>query len=253
MAQFAAQDYFARLSSLSQLSFPPTDFVGSCTGIPKDSPISTSNSNSGSGKAKNKSKEKTSQSYNKSSVNHLRPSSSATSSLTLEDYKSLYDRSNLQKDLFNIQSSSSSSKGSRRSNATTHDVQQNHNKQRKDYDTSNKYISSLNSHNITISPAPSSTSSTNSSKDFKHNSTTFGSARTKEHEQKTLNKSSPASLNEMNFDSSLSVNALNSLSQLGNLNLTSQQSVTAAMNALAASSTKAKEYVSSGILRYNNQ
>ncbi|XP_055641579.1 uncharacterized protein LOC129778600 isoform X3 [Toxorhynchites rutilus septentrionalis] len=47
---------------------------------------------------------------------------------------------------------------------------------------------------------------------------------------------------------SASMNALNTLSQFGNLDLSTQQNVTATMNALAASSTKAKDYMSSGIL-----
>ncbi|EAT46809.1 AAEL002037-PA [Aedes aegypti] len=47
---------------------------------------------------------------------------------------------------------------------------------------------------------------------------------------------------------SASMNALNTLSQFGNLDLATQQNVTATMNALAASSAKAKDYMSSGIL-----
>ncbi|XP_058819752.1 uncharacterized protein LOC131682355 isoform X3 [Topomyia yanbarensis] len=47
---------------------------------------------------------------------------------------------------------------------------------------------------------------------------------------------------------SASMNALNTLSQFGNLDLSTQQNVTATMNALAASSAKAKDYMSSGIL-----
>ena len=46
------------------------------------------------------------------------------------------------------------------------------------------------------------------------------------------------------------MNALNTLSQFGNLDLATQQNVTATMNALAASSAKAKDYMSSGILKY---
>lgn len=48
---------------------------------------------------------------------------------------------------------------------------------------------------------------------------------------------------------SASMNALNTLSQFGNLDLSSPQNVTATMNALAASSAKAKDYMSSGILK----
>ncbi|XP_055539532.1 uncharacterized protein LOC129726625 isoform X4 [Wyeomyia smithii] len=47
---------------------------------------------------------------------------------------------------------------------------------------------------------------------------------------------------------SASMNALSTLSQFGNLDLSTQQNVTATMNALAASSAKAKDYMSSGIL-----
>lgn len=48
-----------------------------------------------------------------------------------------------------------------------------------------------------------------------------------------------------------SLNSLNTLSQFGNLGLNPQQSVQAAMNALAASnSAKVKDYMSTGILRY---
>lgn len=45
------------------------------------------------------------------------------------------------------------------------------------------------------------------------------------------------------------MSALNSLSQFGNLDLASHQSVTAAMNALAASSNQNKDYMSPGLLK----
>ncbi|XP_061518779.1 uncharacterized protein LOC1277930 isoform X8 [Anopheles gambiae] len=47
---------------------------------------------------------------------------------------------------------------------------------------------------------------------------------------------------------SASMNALSTLSQFNNLDLTTQQNMTATMNALAASQAKAKDYISSGIL-----
>ncbi|XP_063700071.1 bromodomain adjacent to zinc finger domain protein 2B [Culicoides brevitarsis] len=302
MAQYAAQDYFARLSGLGQMPFAPPDlgaFPGSVGNSAKDSSSSLNNSSGKSKSSKNKEKSAQSSStsatsYNKSaSLSHSSssgPSSSAAipPALSLQDYKSLYERSGtLPKDLFGASnltsqsspSSSSTSKSSRKSNSndyhhhhqqsqhqshhSSHSANTNNSKQQqqhqqqqqqqrnysKDHDTPSKYMNSLNSHNISISPAPSSTSSSNSTRD-KHHSAGSGSARTKEHEKSHKSSSSSAvpAMNEINFDSSLSINALNSLSQLGNLNLTSQQSVTAAMNALAASSTKAKEYVSSGIL-----
>lgn len=45
------------------------------------------------------------------------------------------------------------------------------------------------------------------------------------------------------------MNALSTLSQFNNLDLTTQQNMTATMNALAASQAKAKDYISSGILK----
>jgi hypothetical protein len=45
------------------------------------------------------------------------------------------------------------------------------------------------------------------------------------------------------------MNALNQLSQFGNLDLATQQNMQATMNALAASSAKAKDYMNSGILK----
>uniref|UniRef100_A0A336LQU0 CSON001452 protein n=1 Tax=Culicoides sonorensis TaxID=179676 RepID=A0A336LQU0_CULSO len=218
MAQFAAQDYFARLSNLSQPPFSQPELTNNLLGTSKDSQNVNTHPNINNTKIK-KNKEKITQSYNKLPSSHSRASPSSSSlSNSIQDFKSLYDRSNFEKDLLNTSNvtSSSLSKSSIKSNSNTHALSSTKQRNYKEQDSSSKYGNNSCTNNISISPAPSNTSSNNSNKDLKAGF--GGSARTKEREQKPHKKSS--FLEDINFDSSLSINALNSLSQFGNLNLT---------------------------------
>lgn len=291
MAQFAAQDYFARLSGLPQLPFTAPGLganfpsglpnLSGAAGASSSNTTSNSggsnannsnnssgnnrnnNSSGGGGSSKSKKKNSSNNSNNsnrdspmKNSLPSLGSGSGGPSSGTppsLPDYKALYSRSNFQKELLAMAAAQSavglSISSSPSGTPTKHSPYLNEpsgsgsRSTPKDRDTPSK-----SRHSISISPAPSSASSSHSQRDTPKNDkgSSGSSARTSKN-QHTAKDRTP---NEINFDTSLSISALNSLSQLGNLgNLTSQQSVTAAMNALAASSTKAKDYMSSGILR----
>lgn len=236
----AAQDYFSRLQA-SQLGYSHHDLAAAAA-FPSSLAMSgvntqttttstggssrTSGNNGGDNKLGGSSKNRKDKNKGASSRNDsaYKPQlSSSPSSSSAAAYKSsLYNPANLHKELLAMQmaaaaaQSGSQSSTSRKSNSSN--------------SGRNDGIKSQN-HSLNVSSnTNSSHHNTNSKEDNRRSTPTTSSS--------TSSTYSPSS----------SFNALNSLSQLGNVNLTSQQSVTAAMNALAASSSKVKDYMESGIL-----
>lgn len=101
-------------------------------------------------------------------------------------------------------------------------------------------------------PSHSSGSGNNSG-----NTSSMKSSSSSSHHANSMSGNNPhlagivqSSSKDKNGSANASLNSLNSLSQFSSLGLNSQQSMQAAMNALAASnSAKVKDYMSSGILR----
>uniref|UniRef100_W4VRC8 Putative toutatis n=1 Tax=Corethrella appendiculata TaxID=1370023 RepID=W4VRC8_9DIPT len=282
MAQLAAQDYFARLqaSGMSQLPFPHPDLAGAFQGLPglgalgaqaTGSGGSSSSSNSKNNLSnKSKKRERSSNSGSSTSSHQSNPGGSSSgnnnhSSLSYKNsaspsslstsqanaaaaYKqSLYSSANLHKELLAITAAAAASNNSNNSSSmkkSSNSSSSHHHSG--SGGSSSQRLSSSGSHSLNSSSS-SSKSQQISSPSITISATNQSGSGNYQNSSSSRSKDSNSNKTSADLSISASMNALNSLTQFGNLDL-SQQNVTATMNALAASSAKAKDYMSSGIL-----